>query len=184
MKLFTLRLLAPLFLLSGFAAAQTSTFCFGNGSSGACPCNNSGMNNRGCQNSVATGGGELSAQGTTNPDTIKLSGSHVLPNVLSVFVQGNALLTPAVNFGDGLRCAGGNLKRLYSRSADTLGSVEAPQINDGDVSITVRSAQLGDPIAPGSTRYYQTYYRDPNPTFCPAPTGSTFNATSGVVINW
>jgi len=182
MQAFTLRFIAPL-VLSGFAAAQGTTFCFG-GASAPCPCANTGMNNRGCQNSAATGGGELSAQGTTTPDTIKLSGSHVLPNVLCVFVQGKALLAPPVTFGDGVRCAGGNLKRLYARSADATGAVEAPQSNDGDAPITVRSAALGDPIAPGTTRYYQTYYRDPSPTFCPAPAGSTFNVTSGVIINW
>jgi hypothetical protein len=33
-------------------------------------------------------------------------------------------------------------------------------------------------------RYYQTYYRNPAPTFCPAPPGNTFNITNAVQINW
>ena len=58
------------------------------------------------------------------------------------------------------------------------------EVNDGDTSISLQSAALGDPIAPGSTRFYQSYYRDSNPSFCPAPQGSTFNVTSGVSITW
>ena len=30
----------------------------------------------------------------------------------------------------------------------------------------------------------QTYDRDPAPTFCAPPQGSTFNSSSGVVIVW
>lgn len=36
---------------------------------------------------------------------------------------------------------------------------------------------------PGSTRYCPTYYRDPKPTFCHEPVGSTCNAQSGGIIN-
>ncbi|MEY2784890.1 MAG: hypothetical protein RL277_1097, partial [Planctomycetota bacterium] len=37
---------------------------------------------------------------------------------------------------------------------------------------------------PGTTRWYQAYYRDANPGFCPNPPGSTFNISSGLVIVW
>ncbi|MBK7644142.1 MAG: hypothetical protein IPJ19_14030 [Planctomycetes bacterium] len=183
MKLHSLTLAATL-VLSSLASAQNSTFCFGNGSSGPCPCANTGINGRGCNNSAATGGGELNFHGATNPDTIKLSGSAVIPGALSVFLQGDAQLSSAAVFGDGIRCVGGTLKRLYIRNADSAGSVEAPQVNDGDPSITQRSAALGDTITQGSTRYYQVYYRDPNPSFCAAPQGGTFNVTNGVILNW
>jgi hypothetical protein len=33
-------------------------------------------------------------------------------------------------------------------------------------------------------RFYQTYYRDPDPNFCPAPTGNTWNVTNAVQIQW
>jgi hypothetical protein len=39
-------------------------------------------------------------------------------------------------------------------------------------------------IAPGSVRYYQTCYRDPNATYCPAPLGSTWNVTNGQRVTW
>ena len=45
------------------------------------------------------------------------------------------------------------------------------------------SASLGDPIAPGTPRYYQTYYRDPDPAFC-LPSPSNFNASNAVTVNW
>ena len=88
---------------------------------------------------------------------------------------------PATSFGDGLRCAGGALKRLYSRSA-SLGTCSAPL--PGDPSISARSAILGDPLSAGDVRVYQTQYRDPNPGFCPAPTGGTFNSSNALVVIW
>jgi hypothetical protein len=86
-----------------------------------------------------------------------------------------------VIFGDGLRCVGGSLKRLYSKPASG-GVVYAP--HPGDPSITARSAALGDPISSGATRYYMTYYRDPSATFCPNPPGGTFNGSNAVSIVW
>jgi hypothetical protein len=102
-----------------------------------------------------------------------------LPSALTIFLQGSAEIAP-VTFGDGLRCVGGALKRLYMKSASG-GAASAPA--PGDPSITARSAALGDPIPPGGVRSYQTYYRDPNPGWClPAP--HTFNSSSGVRILW
>jgi hypothetical protein len=43
---------------------------------------------------------------------------------------------------------------------------------------------LADAIAPGSTRFCQTYYRDGNPTYCPSPQGSSFNVSNGEVRVW
>ncbi len=157
-----------------------SLFCFGDGSSAACPCGNSGTPEHGCQNSTATGGSLLSSTGQVSPDSVVLTASSELPSALSIFLQGTASVGP-VSYGDGLRCTGGSLKRLFVKSASG-GVVVAPQ--SGDPSITSRSAALGDPITHGSTRFYQVYYRDPNPTYCPAPTGSTFNVSNGVRIVW
>jgi len=44
----------------------------------------------------------------------------------------------------------------------------------------LRSAALGDPITPGTPRFYQRYYRDPHPLFCPGG----FNVTNGLRIDW
>jgi hypothetical protein len=157
-------------------------FCFGDGSTlVACPCSNVGQIGHGCENSAATGGAVLRTIGTTQPDTLVLTASSELPHALSIFLQGDAKLANGAPFGDGVRCAGGHLRRLYAKNASS-GNASAP--GPGDPSISARSAALGDPIPSGATRYYQTYYRDPNLAFCPAPAGDSWNVTNGVQVQW
>jgi Tol biopolymer transport system component len=156
--------------------------CFGDGTGIPCPCGNSGLAGHGCENSSSTGGALLSASGSPSlsSDTLVLTSSGERPTALSIFLQGNALIAP-VTYGDGLRCAGGTLKRLYVKNA--VGGVAiAPQA--GDPSVSARSAALGNPIPMGATRHYQTYYRDPNPVFCPNPQGDTWNISSGLSAVW
>jgi len=166
-------------VLEGCAGPGTES-CFGDGSGAPCPCANAGATGRGCQNSVGTGGARLVAAGTTTPDTVAFVAIGELPSALTIFLQGDASIAPS-GFGDGLRCVGGSLKRLYSRSASG-GQAVAP--GPGDLSVTARSAQLGDPIPPGGVRHYMTYYRDPSASFCPDPPGSTFNGSNAVSIAW
>jgi hypothetical protein len=157
------------------------SFCFGDGTqSTPCPCGNNGQPGHGCDNSGATGGARLVSTGMTSPDTIVLTSSGEKPTAPSIFLQGDTTILP-VNFGDGLRCVHGVLKRLYVKAASG-GVATAPQA--GDPSISARSAALGDPIPLGATRYYQTYYRDPDPVFCPSPSGNTFNISDGLSIVW
>ena len=156
-------------------------FCYGDGSIRQCPCANLGDGGAGCANSKESGGALLSSAGTTSPDTVVLTSTRELPTALSVFLQGNSQNANAFLFGDGLRCVSGSLKRLYSKNA-SAGTVSAPGASD--LSITAQSAAKGDVIAPGSTRYYQVYYRDPDPAFCPPPAGDFFNVSNGLVIVW
>jgi hypothetical protein len=86
-----------------------------------------------------------------------------------------------VTFGDGLRCAGGNLKRLFSRNA-VAGTVVAPIA--GEPTVSARSAARGDTIGPNQFRVYQVYYRDPVADFCTAPNGDTFNVSNAVRLDW
>ncbi|HEV8113743.1 MAG TPA: M36 family metallopeptidase [Planctomycetota bacterium] len=157
-----------------------TNYCFGDGSVTPCPCGNDGNAGRGCDSSAATGGSLLWATGTTSPDRVVFTTTGETPTAFTLFVQGDATGVP-VNFGDGLRCVRGNLKRLYAKHA-TGGRATAPEA--GDPSVTARSAALGDPIVPGTTRYYFVSYRDPDAAFCPPPTGSTFNATNAFSILW
>ena len=157
-------------------------FCAGDGSLGTlCPCFNLGNTGMGCANSVNANGAGLAASGTVSPDTVVLTASGETPTALSIFLQSDTPNFAGQGFGDGLRCLTGHLYRLYTKSA-VGGVVTAP--SGGDPSITARSAALGDPIAPGSTRYYQSWYRDSSATFCPAPQGNTFNISSGQQIVW
>jgi hypothetical protein len=164
-------------------APSTGTpFCFGDGSAGACPCGNNGASGRGCENSASTGGALLGGTGAASlaNDTLVLNSSGELPTALSILLQGNSSIA-AVAFGDGLRCTGGVLKRLYVRNASG-GALSVPQ--SGDASISARSAALGDLLTAGATRHYQTYYRDPQLAFCPSPAGNSWNISSGLSVLW
>ena len=108
--------------------------------------------------------------------TVVLTASSELPTTLSTYLQGLSAIQPTV-FGDGLRCAGGTLKRLYTKHA-VAGVTSAPQ--GGDVSISARSGQLGDTIQLGATRIYQVYYRDANLVFC----SGGFNVSPAIAIAW
>jgi hypothetical protein len=157
----------------------TST-CEGDGRFIPCPCANNGSTGNGCDNSIATGGARLSAAGTASPDTVVFTVLGEKPTALTVFFQADTSIAIA-HYGDGIRCFGGTTKRLYIKSASG-GQAIAPA--GAEPSVTARSAALGDPIAPGSSRYYFTAYRDPAPGFCPSPTGGTFNSSNGISILW
>ncbi|MFN0006275.1 MAG: hypothetical protein ACKVXR_00080 [Planctomycetota bacterium] len=163
-------------------ASPGTRICFGDGSLATpCPCNNFGGTSRGCENSSSTGGATLDSTGTTVPDTMVLFAEGERSTALTIFLQGTENHTGGFVYGDGLRCASGTLKRLYTKTASG-GAVSAPTM--GEPSITARSAALGNPIAPGARRYYQTYYRDGNAAFCPTPAGSSFNSSNAVKILW
>jgi Tol biopolymer transport system component len=161
----------------GVASSFTS-FCFGDGSAGGCPCANNGSAGHGCQNSGGTGGGLLTATGVASlsADSVVVTSSGELPTALSIYLQGTSAIAPTI-FGDGLRCAGGTLKRLYSKHA-VGGTISAPQ--SGDPSISARSAALGDTIPLGATRVYQVYYRDANLVFC----AGGFNVSTAIAVAW
>jgi len=157
-----------------------TNFCFGDGTGATCPCQNFGAPGHGCENSATTGGAVLAATGHNSPDNVVLVATGEKPTATTIFLSGNAMAGPFV-FGDGLRCVGGTLKRLASKAA-TGGAVAYPE--GAELSITARSAALGAPITPGTHRFYMTYYRDPDPTFCPNPPGGTFNGSNAVDILW
>jgi hypothetical protein len=113
-------------------------------------------------------------------DTLQLIATNERPTSFSLFWQGGTEIPPRV-FGDGVGCIGAPLKRLYSQSA-IGGMVQAP--HSTDLAISARSAAAGDPIAPGSVRVYQVFYRDPDPNFCSSPKGATFNTTNGLRVLW
>jgi Tol biopolymer transport system component len=152
----------------------------------ACPCvNPPSSRGRGCDNSAATGGASLGAFGIAylSTDSLVFTTAGEKPTALSIVLQGPTPILAGQVFGQGVRCLGGSLKRLYTKSASG-GSITAPNFGGGDPQVSVRSASLGDPIPAGGTRYYLVYYRDPILLGgCPAT--STFNATqTGQVVWW
>ncbi len=157
-------------------------FCFGDGTQAtACPCGNSGAAGHGCENSGASGGALLSLDGfAADPDSATLVASGIVPNALTIFLQASTRQAGAV-FGDGVRCIGGALTRLYVASA-SAGVANAPSA--GSLPLGLQSAFLGDPIANGTSRWYQAWYRDADALFCAAPQGGLSNVTNGVRVDW
>ncbi len=153
-------------------SAQTgTTTCFGDGSGAACPCGNSGGAGEGCQNSGGTGAKLKAAGGTSvSADSIHFTATQLPANKPTLLFAGDASLGGGLGapFGDGLRCAGGSLKRLGVQFSDAQGS-----------------AAWASGLAPagawgaGDTRTFQAWYRDTN-TLC----GSTFNLSSGVLVQF
>jgi hypothetical protein len=149
----------------------------------ACPCSNppSGAPH-GCDNSAATGGAVITASGNPSlaADTLVFTTSGEKATALSVVLQGNAIAPSGLVYGQGVRCVGGTLKRLYVKAA-VGGSITAPQ--GGDPAVHARSAALGSPIVPGQHRWVLVYYRDPT-VLGGCPASSTFNATGTLDVSW
>jgi len=156
-------------------------FCFGDA---ACPCANPAAGpERGCDNSFATGGAKLLSTGVAQvgADTLRFNTLQQTPNGTTILLQGTSQLANAAPFGMGLRCVGGSLKRLYVKSPGGTGGIVAP--TGADLSVSDRSAALGDTIVAGQHRYYMAYYRDPVVVGgCSAL--STFSATNAVEVVW
>ena len=149
----------------------------------SCPCSNPpGGPGRGCNNSAGTGGAQLAASGLASlaSDALVFTTADEKPTASSIVLQGNALSAAGFAFGQGVRCTAGALKRMYLKTA-VAGSISAPAA--GDLSVSARSAALGDTIAPGSMRYYGVYYRDPTILGgCPAASG--FSITQQLSVLW
>jgi len=152
----------------------------------ACPCSNPpGGSGRGCDNSAATGGAMLSASGVAylSMDTLVFTTSDEKPTATSIVLQGDGLLVNGTAFGQGVRCAGGSLNRMYQKTA-VNGSITAPEFATGDPSVSARAAQLGVPLLPGVVHYYLVYYRDPA-VLGGCSSLATFNCTqTGSVTYW
>jgi catechol 2,3-dioxygenase-like lactoylglutathione lyase family enzyme len=151
----------------------------------ACPCSNPASGpGRGCDNSSATGGASLSAAGDAllSGDSLEFTAQDEKPTALSVFLQGTTEVPQGIVFGQGVRCAGGTLHRLYVHVASG-GAVTIPNVLLGDSSVSACSAALGDVILPGQSRWYSFYYRDPL-ILGGCPAASTFNTGPTMRAVW
>ena len=151
----------------------------------ACPCSNAPSGSgHGCDNSAATGGASLSASGAAylSGDTLVFTTSGEKPAATSVLLQGTSLLSNGAVYGQGIRCVGGTLKRLFTKAA-AGGSITAPNLGAGDPTVSARSAAKGSPISPGQSRWYLVFYRDPT-VLGGCPASHTFNATQTGRIDW
>lgn len=148
-----------------------TTFCYGDGSGNTCPCGNTGGPGEGCANSAGIGGllsvGGSASVGADDLEMTMTGGPGVTAALLFVgTTQVNS--GQGVVFGDGLRCAGGQIKRLGVRISDASGSASwGPGL----------AASGG--WASGDTRYFQSWYRD----VVGSPCAGNFNLSQGVAIS-
>jgi Tol biopolymer transport system component len=151
----------------------------------ACPCGNGpGGLGQGCDNSAGTGGAILSASGGTiiSSDSLMFTTNGERATATSIVLQGDAFAVSGVVYGQGVRCVGGTLKRLFVKTA-VAGSITAPDFGAGDPTVSARSAAKGDVIQLGQSRWYLVYYRDPV-VLGGCPASSTFNATQAGRVDW
>ena len=140
-----------------------------------CPCGNQGLPGHGCANSVDASGARLDASGAPrlSADSLVLLGTH-MPDSSALYFQGTFHLGGGAGtvFGDGLRCAGGSVVRLGTKT-NVAGASQYPE--PGDPPVSVRG------LIPGpTTRDYQIWYRNAA-AFC---TPSTFNLSNGLRVTW
>lgn len=177
--------LSGLWLLQGTCQPFLATsVCDG---SVGCPCGNNGAPGNGCGHQSSASGANMAASGSalTGGDSLVLNVTNQHPSSLTIFWQGSTV-TPPTFAGDGLRCFT-SLKRLFLVKNAFLTAVSAPSANSlppTPATVTGQSAAKGDPLAPGSVRGYFAFFRSSSTSFCPAPTGGTFNSTNAVLVVW
>lgn len=149
------------------------SFCAGDGSGSACPCANFGAAGEGCSNDTGSGA-LLSASGSNSisADDLVLDASNLTQGPGLFFQGDNAVNSANGNpFGDGLRCAGGSVKRLEVQFANAANSFTA----SSTISVSVAGA-----VSAGQTKRYQYWYRDSGTSPC----SSLFNLSNGYEITW
>jgi hypothetical protein len=149
-----------------------TVFCGGDGVAVLCPCGNLGTSETGCANGTGlgahlTGFGEVSV----SADTFALNAVNLVASQPGLYFQGNNQINSGagIQFGDGLRCAGGGVIRLQVRFADSSGW-----------SATTAAVALAGGVTAGDTKRYQLWYRDPQSTIC----GTGFNLSNGYEVVW
>jgi len=161
-------------------AASGFAYCLGGPGSGTpCPCgndNDDSIGRSGCDNGVFASGAQLSAYGNPSvaADEVLLRVIHAEPANSGLFFQGTLQVNGGAGdpFGDGLRCAGGQVVRLQVTFADDAGTTRT----------TIPLAALGG-VSAGDTRSYQYWYR--TTTAPPCGSGvSDFNTSNGYSITW
>ncbi len=156
---------------------QSVAFCFGDGTSTACPCGNLAAlgSGAGCLHSLGQGGllGVSGVPSVSN-DSLVLRGSGMPSMSSALYFQGTTRESGGAGsaFGDGKRCASGAITRLGSRT-NSSGASQVPSIGGAPLHVT-------GAVSAGDMRTYQVWYRN-SAAFC-TPAG--FNLTNGVEITW
>lgn len=158
------------FVFNLLSSPPGTPYCFGDGTGAACPCGNTGSPGEGCANSTGVGA-KLAAVSTNSVSDGEFAlWTYGLPAGPGLYFQGDNMTNSGngVPFGDGLRCAGGNVIRIEIRlSTSGLSRTTVPIAITGEVSA-------------GDTKHYQLWYRD----VVGSPCGTGFNLSNGYAVLW
>jgi hypothetical protein len=160
-----------------------ATFCYGDGSGTACPCNNNSAvgDNEGCQHAPGIGGRLVGYAGggtvgvSIANDTLVLHALRLPASTFVLFFQGTLPMAGGngIMFGNGLLCLSGTLTRMNVK-ATCNGQAGLPE--PGDFPISVSGA-----VTPG-VYLYQGWFRT-SPSICSAVLTND-NLTNGVRVTW
>jgi hypothetical protein len=153
--------------------------CGGDGALTRCPCDARGNVGHGCPSSTNERGARLEGRGVPATDTLQFLAEDLPPSTMTLLFQGDDYAYSPAFTGDGVTCTGGNVLRIGTRLAEN-GRVTYPA--PGEPTIGARVRALGDPLPSGAVRYYQLWYRDPNPAFC--TNGGLLNTSNGMRVVW
>jgi CHRD domain len=164
-------------------APDQATFCYGDNSGTACPCNNPSAigDNEGCLHQPGMGGRLVGYSGTGTAgvsianDNLVLHALRLPASTFVLFFQGTAPMAGGngIMFGSGLLCLNGTLTRMNVK-ATCNGQAGLPE--PGDFPISVQGG-----VVPGAY-FYQGWFRT-FPAFCSA-IPANYNMTNGVAVTW
>lgn len=137
-----------------------------------CPCTGPASSG-GCPNGVQRGG-LLQAYGFSSltGNALTLASTDLPPGTASILFTGSVELTVPIQLANGMRCVGSPVRIGPVRKADANGAITRTDVIDR-LSATLPDGSL----LPGTTWYFQDWYRDPA-----GPCGLTANTTSGIEV--
>ncbi|MCB9914096.1 MAG: hypothetical protein H6828_02970 [Planctomycetes bacterium] len=160
----------------GFVMNPTvgKSYCYGDGATSTpCPCGNDGAIGTGCANSNGYGAKLVtSGSASVGSDDLVLNAEGLQPNQPGLYFQGQNATNNGLGlvFGDGLRCAGGNVLRLGVRISNAQGTSST-----SGISIVTKGS-----VSAGLTRRYQIWFRNPGVSSC----GNFFSLSNGIEVDW
>lgn len=190
MRLLSLAFVA---LLTSASFGQTS-FCTGTADLAFCPCASmyTGNPDSGCQNSWMTGGVKLQMMNVdTVNKTVEVMGTGFTASTcIAGFLIRSSGVTSPQPFSDGLTCLASPTVRLFKHFSFAQNGVWpdiAPPCAPTDPNAWpagVPSPGLGvvqEPLGLTGNAYYQLFYRNSAPAFCPP---GDLNTSNGVMVVW
>ncbi|MFT4540694.1 MAG: hypothetical protein ACI841_002622 [Planctomycetota bacterium] len=140
-----------------------------------CPCGNNDPDS-GCTNASGAGA-HLTATGSQSvgADDLVMQATQLPPNAFGITFMGTTRLT-ALDFGNGLRVAGGNTLRYPVKNSGAGGVLT---YGPGLAAFASGNFALDGQLVAGSTWNFQTWFRDVG-----GPCGLGFNLSNGVAVTF